>query len=150
MVIYCELCKHFKATFLSGFLAYSSLLLLNFNWPSLHIAENIVAKSLLFICSIFLNWLYGIHSNTISLESLISKCFFRMKLSKMSFCAVLLIFPFFYFNFGSRFIEITLKLAAFTIFPFLLYIMGFYEEIELVRIKGFFNKYVFKFMKWFI
>lgn len=54
------------------------------------------------------------------------------------------VLPFFYFNFGSRLIEILLKLLALVLFPFVLYILRFYEPIEIKSVKGFVNKYIFR------
>jgi O-antigen/teichoic acid export membrane protein len=64
------------------------------------------------------------------------------KIIKMLVSYSLLVFPFFYINFESRVIEILLKIVAAGIFPFLLYILNFYEKIEIQRIKGFLNKYL--------
>jgi O-antigen/teichoic acid export membrane protein len=52
--------------------------------------------------------------------------------------------PFFAFDINSRILELILKFSVVIIFPFLFYPFKFYEEIELQRIKGFFNKYILR------
>lgn len=54
---------------------------------------------------------------------------------------VLLVFPFFFFNFENPAVEFLLKLLAIILFPLLLIPLGFYEAIEKERIRGLFNKY---------
>src|ERR1044071_1530346 len=74
-VIFCELCKHFKATFrLKDDLTYVSVFLSYVNGPSFQIAEYTVAKPPLPISLISLNRLYGIHSNIISRGLSIFNC----------------------------------------------------------------------------
>jgi len=67
-----------------------------------------------------------------------------LKIIIMTFCAVVVIFPFFYFDIESRTIQILLKLVSLAIYPLLLYVFKFYEPIEIERIKGFVNKYLIK------
>ncbi len=67
-----------------------------------------------------------------------------MKIFYIVVCYFLVVTPFFYFNFENRTLEISLKIIACVIFPFLLYLLRFYEPIELLSIKGFANKYFFK------
>lgn len=56
---------------------------------------------------------------------------------------LMLVFPFFCFQLNDfSFINIVLKMAAVTAFPFILYFLNFYESIETERIKGFLNKYL--------
>lgn len=56
---------------------------------------------------------------------------------------LILVFPFFYFQLNDlSFVNIALKLLALFAFPFILYLLKFYEPIELERIKGFFYKYL--------
>jgi O-antigen/teichoic acid export membrane protein len=64
------------------------------------------------------------------------------KIIKVLISYSFLVFPFFYFSFESRALEIALKCAAFIIFPFLLYIMNFYEKVEIQSIMGFLRKYL--------
>lgn len=75
-----------------------------------------------------------------------SNYFFKyewVKISSIVFCYLILVTPFFYFNFENRTIEIILKFLACGIFPFILYLMNFYEPIEIAGVKGFLNKYLF-------
>ena len=65
-----------------------------------------------------------------------------LKIFEMIFCYVILVFPFFYFSFENRILEIFLKILAAAVFPFFLYFMRFYEPIEIKSIKGFINKYL--------
>ncbi|MCI0449604.1 MAG: oligosaccharide flippase family protein [Chlorobi bacterium] len=67
-----------------------------------------------------------------------------LKILEMIFAYALIVFPFFYFNFEDRLIEIILKVIALAVFPFLLYILKFYEPIEIKSMKGFINKHLFK------
>lgn len=64
-----------------------------------------------------------------------------IKISVMTLLFIFLVFPFFYFNFNSRLIELTLKTIAFISFPLWLYLFKQYEPIEIERVKGFANKY---------
>lgn len=64
------------------------------------------------------------------------------KILKMLLCYLILVFPFFYFTFENRTFEIALKCIAFITFPFLLYVLNFYERIEIRSIYGFVNKYL--------
>lgn len=66
------------------------------------------------------------------------------KISAMTAVYFILVIPFFYFTFESRIIEIILKLAAIILFPVLLLLTGFYEQVELRSLKGFINKYLFR------
>ncbi len=68
-----------------------------------------------------------------------------IKLMSVMVCYCLLVIPFFYFEFGNHLFEIILKCFACLVFPFLLYLLKFYEPIELERIKGFINKYIINF-----
>jgi len=76
-----------------------------------------------------------------------SNYFFKyewLKLLAIVFCYFLVVFPFFYFKFDNRTLEISLKILACGIFPLMLYILRFYEPIELHAVKGFVNKYILK------
>jgi len=64
------------------------------------------------------------------------------KILLMLVLAAVLIFPFYELHISPKWLEITLKFASMVAYPFLLYPLGFYEQIELERIKGAFNKYV--------
>lgn len=73
--------------------------------------------------------------------------FFAYEWSKMINMLVIyfaLTIPFFYFNFGNRVLEITLKLIAVIMFPIILFLIRFYEPVEISSAKGFFNKYLLK------
>lgn len=69
------------------------------------------------------------------------------KIFVMTFWAVIVIFPFFYFSAETRLAQIILKLIAVFIYPFLLYLFKFYEPVEILSIKGFISKYFRKFIK---
>ena len=69
-----------------------------------------------------------------------------LKIFSMTLCAVIIIFPFFYFDTGTRLMQIILKLIAVLIYPFLLYMLKFYEPVEKLMIRGFINKYFLKFL----
>jgi O-antigen/teichoic acid export membrane protein len=76
-----------------------------------------------------------------------SNYFFKYEWAKLAivvFCYFIVVTPFFYFNFENRLIEIILKIIACAIFPFMLYLLNFYEPIEIQSIRGFLNKYIFK------
>lgn len=68
------------------------------------------------------------------------------KLILMIFFYTLLVFPFFYFDFNSRLLEIVLKIAAVFLFPILLLITRSFEQVEINAVKGFINKYFIKFI----
>jgi hypothetical protein len=63
------------------------------------------------------------------------------KLVMMLLLAIALTVPFFVFDISNNILEIVLKTIAIAAFPFILYLFGFYEQIELTSIKGFFLKY---------
>ncbi len=63
------------------------------------------------------------------------------KLVLMLLLAIILTVPFFLLDIENTILEISLKTLAITAFPFILYLFGFYEQIELTSIKGFFLKY---------
>lgn len=66
-----------------------------------------------------------------------------VKLFQMVFVYVLLVFPFFYLQlFELTFLNVFLKCLALLAFPFILFILNFYEPVELERLKGFFRKYL--------
>ena len=67
-----------------------------------------------------------------------------LKLFKMVFAYTVIILFFTFFKFDNRLIEISLKITAVLVFPFLLYLFRIYELIELNYIKGFFNKYIIR------
>jgi len=67
-----------------------------------------------------------------------------LKILAMTICYFILTVPFFYFHFENRTIEILLKILAALLFPLLLFAFNFYEPIEILRVKGFINKYIFK------
>lgn len=70
-----------------------------------------------------------------------------LKIFNMTFCAIIIIFPFFYFNFENRLLQIILKFLALLLYPLFLLAFNFYEPIEKQRIKGFFNKYYNRLLK---
>ncbi len=67
-----------------------------------------------------------------------------MKIFYVVICYFIVVTPFFYFDFANRTLEILLKIIACVIFPFILYLMRFYEPIELASIRGFANKYLLR------
>ena len=67
-----------------------------------------------------------------------------LKIFEIILCYIVVVFPFFYINFENRLIEILLKIFAIIIFPFMLYILKFYEPVEIRSIRGFINKYIFR------
>lgn len=50
----------------------------------------------------------------------------------------------FYFRIENVYIDISIKLLLIFLFIFIIYIFKFFEPIEIERIKGFFNKYLFR------
>lgn len=73
-----------------------------------------------------------------------SNYFFKYEWKKIFYMCVVytaLVFPFFGFVISGFFLTLTLKVTAVLIFPVLLYLLNFYEEIELERINGFFYRY---------
>lgn len=72
--------------------------------------------------------------------------FFKYEWGKIFLMVIVyavLVFPFFYFQmFDFTILNVLLKIVAFILFPVILYILGFYEPIELERVNGFINKYL--------
>lgn len=66
------------------------------------------------------------------------------KLLLMVLFYIILVFPFFFFDIDSRFLEIALKIAAVFLFPVFLLITRSFEQAEINAVKGFINKYIFK------
>jgi O-antigen/teichoic acid export membrane protein len=66
------------------------------------------------------------------------------KIILMSVIGILILIPFFYFKFETLAIQVVLKLLAIVLFPLLLYPFKFYENIEVIYIKGFFKKYLLR------
>ncbi|MCX7878508.1 MAG: oligosaccharide flippase family protein [Ignavibacteria bacterium] len=64
-----------------------------------------------------------------------------IKIIMMVFTYLLLVTPFFIFRFESRMIEILLKFLALGLFPVILFLLKFYEEIEIKAFIGFVKKY---------
>jgi O-antigen/teichoic acid export membrane protein len=76
-----------------------------------------------------------------------SNYFFEYEWGKIIWMLVIyfaLTLPFFYFTFENRIVEILLKFGASAVFPLLLYITRFYEPAEIIAVKGFLNKYLFR------
>jgi O-antigen/teichoic acid export membrane protein len=69
------------------------------------------------------------------------------KILKLNLTALLLIIPFFLSDIEFTILEILLKIFALFVFPFLLYLFGFYEKIELERMKSLFKSYSRRFCK---
>lgn len=67
-----------------------------------------------------------------------------LKLGIVIFCYIVIVFCFFYFDFGNRLLEILLKILAVIAYPFILYLLKFYEPVEIKSIKGFINKYILR------
>lgn len=65
-----------------------------------------------------------------------------LKITVMTLTAILLMFPFFYFDIRSTFLTLSGKLLALLMFPLILYFLGFYERIEIETIKSFLRKYI--------
>lgn len=111
------------------------------------------------ICNFIFIPLYGIYgASFVNLGSFIVLCiaiyyfsksnyFFEYewyKIILMLLTYTLLTVPFFVFNFENRLLEIILKISAVIIFPFILYILKFYEPVEIKTFKGFVNKYIIR------
>lgn len=67
-----------------------------------------------------------------------------LKLVAIFFSYIAIVFCFFYFTFNNRLVEILLKILAVVIYPFILYLLKFYEPVEIKSFKGFINKYLFR------
>lgn len=91
-----------------------------------------------FISFLFLSLIFYLYSKK---EYYFKYEWYKMALSLI--LGILLVFPFFYFQINSNLLQIILKLIALGLFPFLLIPFGFYEPVEIDRIKGFVNKYLF-------
>ncbi len=73
--------------------------------------------------------------------------FFEYEWSKiftMLVCYLVLVFPFFYFEISNLVLQLIMKFTAVLLFPLLLYVFKFFEEVEVKNIKGFVNKYLIK------
>jgi O-antigen/teichoic acid export membrane protein len=66
------------------------------------------------------------------------------KIVYMTAGAFALVFPFFYFDYEPTFLIIVLKFIALLFFPFALYLIKFYEPIELETIKRLTRKYILR------
>jgi O-antigen/teichoic acid export membrane protein len=69
------------------------------------------------------------------------------KLVLMLLLAIILTLPFYLIDIKNNLMEILLKTIAIGLFPLMLYLFRFYEEIEITSIKGFFLKYSRKLRK---
>ncbi len=66
------------------------------------------------------------------------------KIFSMIFAFIILVFPFYYFNLNEfTFLNIILKTVSVILFPVILYLLNFFEPVEIEGIKGLINKYIF-------